>query len=128
MKIGFFDTKEFESKDGKPSPFDETVVKRELIVMLNAIRSRYGRPIVVNSGYRSPEHNAAVGGVPNSQHVLGTAADIRPLNKNMSDLPQLQAICDEMNVHGGVGFYDSFVHVDVRGYRARWDERTKRRK
>ena len=38
MKIGFFDTKEFESKDGKPSPFDDTVVKRELIVMLNAIR------------------------------------------------------------------------------------------
>ena len=62
MKIGFFDTKEFESKDGKPSPFDDTVVKRELIVMLNAIRSRYGKPIVVNSGYRSPEHNAAVGG------------------------------------------------------------------
>ena len=63
MRIGFFDTKEFESKDGKPSPFDDTVVKRELIVMLNAIRSRYGRPIVINSGYRSPAHNAAVGGV-----------------------------------------------------------------
>lgn len=42
MKIVFFDTKEFESKDGKPSPFDDTVVKRKLIVMLNAIRSRYG--------------------------------------------------------------------------------------
>lgn len=125
MRIGFFDTKEFESKDGKPSPFDDTVVKRELIVMLNAIRSRYGRPIVVNSGYRSPEHNAAIGGVSNSQHVLGTAADVRPLNANMSDLPELQAICDEMNPHGGVGFYDTFVHVDVRGERARWDNRTK---
>ena len=66
MKIGFFDTKEFESKDGKQSPFDDTVVKRDLIVKLNAIRSRYGKPIVVTSGYRSPEHNATVGGVKNS--------------------------------------------------------------
>lgn len=125
MRIGFFDTKEFESKDGRPSPFDDTVVKRELIVMLNAIRSRYGRPIVVTSGYRSPEHNKAVGGVANSQHVLGTAADIKPLDENMSDLPELQAICDEMNAHGGVGFYDTFCHVDVRGEKARWDNRSK---
>lgn len=124
MKIGFFDTKEFESKDGKPSPFDDTVVKRELIVMLNAIRSRYGKPIVVNSGYRSPEHNAAVGGVKNSYHTLGLAADIRPLNENRSDLTELQAICDEMNPRGGVGFYDTFVHVDVRGEHARWDNRS----
>ena len=124
MKIGFFDTKEFESKDGKPSPFDDTVVKRELIVMLNAIRSRYDKPIVVNSGYRSPEHNAAVGGVKNSYHTLGLAADIRPLNENRSDLTELQTICDEMNPRGGVGFYDTFVHVDVRGEHARWDNRT----
>lgn len=125
MKIGFFDTKEFASKDGKPSPFDDTVVKRELIVKLNAIRSRYGKPIVINSGYRSPEHNKAVGGVPNSFHTLGVAADIRPLTKNMGDLALLQQICDEMNPTGGVGFYDTFVHVDVRGSHARWDERTK---
>lgn len=124
MRIGFFDTKEFESKDGKSSPFDDTVVKRELIVMLNAIRSRYGKPIVITSGYRSPEHNAAVGGVQNSFHTLGLAADIRPLSENCSDLPELQKICDEMNARGGVGFYDTFVHVDVRGERARWDERS----
>lgn len=124
MKIGYFDTKEFESKDGKASPFDETVVKRELIVLLNAIRSRYGKPVVVTSGYRSPEHNEAVGGVKNSYHTLGLAADIRPLNENRSDVSLLQSICDEMNQHGGVGFYDTFCHVDVRGERARWDNRS----
>ena len=121
MKIGFFDTKEFESKDGKPSPCGETVVAKELIVRLNAIRSRFGKPIIINSGYRSPEHNAKVGGVANSQHVLGTAADIRP--EDLKDLPELQKICDEMNPHGGVGFYDTFCHVDVRGEKARWDNR-----
>ena len=120
MKIGYFDTKEFESKDGQPSPFD-TVVQKELIVRLNAIRSRFGKPIIINSGYRSPEHNKAVGGVSNSQHVLGTAADIRP--EDLKDLPELQKICDEMNPHGGVGYYNTFVHVDVRGEKARWDNR-----
>lgn len=122
MKIGYFDTKEFESKDGQPSPF-ETVVQKELIVRLNAVRSRFGKPIIVNSGYRSPEHNAKVGGVPNSQHVKGTAADIRP--EDLKDLPELQKICDEMNPHGGVGYYDTFCHVDVRGEKARWDNRSK---
>lgn len=121
MKIGFFDTKEFESRDGKPSPFGETVVAKELIVRLNAIRSRFGKAIIINSGYRSPEHNKAVGGVPNSQHVKGTAADIRP--EDLNDLPELQMICDEMNPNGGVGFYNTFVHIDVRGSRARWDNR-----
>lgn len=124
MRIGFFDTKEFESKDGKNSPFGETVVKKELIVRLNAIRSQFGKPIIVNSGYRSPEHNKSVGGVSNSQHVLGNAADIRP--EELKDLPELQKICDELNPHGGVGFYDTFCHVDVRGERARWDNRSKK--
>lgn len=120
MKIGYFDTKEFESKDGKPSPF-ETVVQKELIVRLNAIRSRFGKPIIINSGYRSPEHNKAVGGVANSQHVKGMAADIRPTD--LKDLSELQKICDEMNPNGGVGYYNTFVHVDVRGEKARWDNR-----
>jgi uncharacterized protein YcbK (DUF882 family) len=37
----------------------------------------------------------------------------------------LQAIADRINVFGGVGFYDTFVHVDARGKRARWDYRSK---
>lgn len=122
MKIGYFDTKEFESKDGQPSPYGETVVHRELIVRLNAIRSRFGKPIIVNSGYRSPEHNKAVGGVKNSFHVQGLAADVRP--EDLKDLPELQKIADELNPHGGVGFYNTFVHVDVRGVKSRWDNRT----
>lgn len=122
MQIGYFNTKEFESKDGAPSPYGETVVHRELIVRLNAIRSRFKKPIIVNSGYRSPDHNKAVGGVKNSFHVQGLAADIRP--EDLKDLPELQKIADELNPHGGVGFYKTFVHVDVRGEKSRWDNRT----
>lgn len=122
MQIGYFNTAEFESRDGKPSPYGETVVHRELIVRLNAIRSRFGKPIIVNSGYRSPDHNKAVGGVKNSFHVQGLAADIRP--EDLKDMPELQKIADELNPHGGVGFYNTFVHVDVRGEKSRWNNRT----
>ena len=123
MRIGYFDTKEFESRDGKPSPF-QYIVHIGLIDKLNEIREAFGKPIIINSGYRSPEHNAKVGGVANSQHVKGTAADIRP--EDLKDLPELQKICDEMNPHGGVGFYDTFCHVDVCGEKARWDNRNGR--
>lgn len=43
---------------------------------LDPIRSLWGKPIGVNSGYRSPELNRAVGGKPTSQHLRGEAADI----------------------------------------------------
>ena len=47
-----------------------------LIEQLDKIRERYGKPIYINSGYRSPELNAAVKGVSTSQHQLGCAADL----------------------------------------------------
>lgn len=43
--------------------------------LLEDVRSLLGFPIIVTSGYRSPELNAAVGGVPNSAHITGRAAD-----------------------------------------------------
>ena len=51
-------------------------VKQELIDMLQIIRDRAGIPIRVNSGYRCPKHNAAVGGVKGSYHTQGLAADL----------------------------------------------------
>lgn len=44
--------------------------------LLDPIRLMWGKPIIVNSGYRSPNLNKAVGGVPNSNHLTGEAADI----------------------------------------------------
>lgn len=121
MQIGHFNTAEFESRDGKPSPYGETVVKPELIVRLNAIRTAFGKPIIVTSGYRSPEHNKVVGGVKNSTHVQGIAADIQP--KNLTDLDELYTLVEKFNKDGGIGRYNDFIHVDVRGVAARWDKR-----
>ena len=46
-----------------------------LCVLLEAVRFHFGLPIVVHDAYRLPEHNAAVGGVPESDHLTGRAAD-----------------------------------------------------
>ena len=44
---------------------------------LEVLRDRYGAPIIINSGYRSPQLNKRVGGVATSNHVTGCAVDIR---------------------------------------------------
>ena len=76
-KIGYFDTKEFASKDGKESQWPH-VVDLQLIELCNKIREELGMAIVINSGYRSEEHNKAVGGAKSSYHVQGKAADLSP--------------------------------------------------
>lgn len=60
------------------TPDRDTVRCLELLVdnILDPLRARYGRPIYVTSGYRCRRLNDAVGGVRNSQHTLGQAADI----------------------------------------------------
>ena len=62
----------------KNEPTEEVVRNLTALVdnVLDPLREWYGKPIYVNSGYRCPELNAAVGGVANSQHLSGEAADI----------------------------------------------------
>ena len=52
------------------------MVDRRLIDALEALRQLAGVPIVIHAGYRCPAHNREVGGVPNSEHTGGLAADI----------------------------------------------------
>jgi zinc D-Ala-D-Ala carboxypeptidase len=57
-------------------PSDIMVNLLELATALETIRARLGSPIVISSGYRSPDLNAAIGGSPNSAHMRGWAADL----------------------------------------------------
>lgn len=83
-----------------------------LLEKLDALRERIGAPIYISSGYRCPYHNAVVGGVSNSQHVLGNAADI------ICSAVSVEQLANEAAAVGfdGIGryYYDGFVHVDVR--------------
>jgi hypothetical protein len=72
---------------------------KRLCGWLEVLRSRAGAPIIINSGYRSPQLNKKIGGVPTSNHLTGCAADIRV--KNMEQLIRYAAIlldyADESN-------------------------------
>ncbi|MCR5833182.1 MAG: DUF882 domain-containing protein [Selenomonadaceae bacterium] len=94
-----------------------SLISDRLIELLELLRVKAGKPIHVNCGYRCPSHNAAVGGVSNSQHVLGTAADITIPALSFSEAKRLVEQID----FDGTGFYPPeydggawFIHVDVR--------------
>ena len=93
----------------------------KLVSTLEDIRQRAGgRQLHITSGYRPPAYNRNVGGASNSTHIDGLAADITSDDLSTDDLYD---ICDRViGDRGGVGYYPDlrFVHVDIRGYRARW--------
>lgn len=96
-------------------------VSPELVRRLEEIRQALGgQPLTIHSAYRPPAYNQAVGGVSNSTHIDGLAADISVVGVSTERLHQVadQVIGDG----GGVGYYPAqqFVHIDVRGHRARW--------
>ena len=120
-----FTKREFKSRDGAPMPDDVLTNIKELASNLQVLRDFLGEPIRINSAYRSPEHNKAIGGVKNSQHILGRAADIKVKEIETKDLYLIidSLILDGKMKDGGLGLYDTFVHYDVRGSKARWDYR-----
>lgn len=89
-------------------------------VQLQALRDRLGKPLIVRSAYRSPEHNRAVGGATRSKHLDGAAFDIAMANH---DPAAFEAAAREVGFLG-FGFYprSGFIHVDV-GPARQWGER-----
>ena len=89
---------------------------------LEALREKCGGlPVTVLSGTRCASWNEAVGGVPASQHLLGTAADIAVAGLHPYEVAD-KAEQVSMFRHGGIGTYPDhgFVHVDIRRGPARW--------
>ena len=108
-----------EFRPGKHS-FEYIRLSPSLIQALEDIRARAGLPIHVTSGYRPPDYNREIGGVSNSTHIDGLAADIYCDGLSTDALYQ---ICEDViGYRGGVGYYpkSGFIHVDLRGYEARW--------
>lgn len=121
-----FKVKEFHSpKD----PSDLVKVDEKLLRLLENIRNYTGKPVHINSGYRSPEYNATVKNAsPHSQHCAGKAADIwlgyydKNGNPVIEVSPARVAKIAEcyLGSSGGIGVYKNFTHVDVRTGCARW--------
>jgi hypothetical protein len=88
----------------------------KLIAALQRIRDHYGRPVTINSGFRSVSHNRSVGGAANSQHIHGTAADF-----GVQGVPPSEVFAWLNSTHpGGLGRYNTFTHIDTRPARVRW--------
>ncbi len=92
----------------------------KLLKLLVNLRKTYGEPVIINSGYRCEPYNKQVGGVPTSYHLFGMAADIYIRNIPLMEL----AIQADLVGFKGIGIYNTFLHLDVRPTKARWDNRT----
>jgi uncharacterized protein YcbK (DUF882 family) len=100
-----FTVGEFASKDGA----HVVILHPALLLGLQALRDHVQRPITINSGYRSPSHNASIGGASSSYHTRGMAADITIAG--MTPL-EVASLANDMGF-GGIKAYPSFTHVDV---------------
>lgn len=89
---------------------------QQLVDALEELRAVVG-PITVTSGYRCPNHNAKVGGEPNSQHCLGRAADVKVSRLTPAEVYRQAA---KIPAFGGFGVAERFTHLDVRPVHARW--------
>ena len=94
---------------------------QELVDALEALRSIVAKPITVDDAYRCPVHNAEVGGVPNSEHTRGIAADIKVAGMTPAEMYQA-ALRVPTFASGGIGVaeHQGYIHVDVREQHARW--------
>ncbi len=114
---------------GVPVPAEYRANARRLAEALEVVRAECGgRPVIILSWYRTPEHNEEVRGAPQSQHLVAAAADFRipPL-----DARTVFAVCDRLQRSGAIppgglhAYTDrpaerQFVHLDVRGEIRRW--------
>ncbi len=112
-----FNFSEFHSKDGagfsggrvSSSTVQENV--RRLMYKLEAVRAKAGnRPMTINSGFRSINHNSNVGGASNSQHTYGIAADIVVSGASVSTVMAHA----KTSGFSGILRYNTFTHVDSR--------------
>ena len=110
-----FTVSEFACKDGS----DKIIIDTALVELLQKIRNHFKSPVTITSGYRNAAYNKKVGGADYSQHKYGTAADIHI--SGVSPATIAAYVETIMPNTGGIGIYSSFVHVDVRADRARWN-------
>ncbi len=85
----------------------------EFMQKLQQLRELVKRPLRINSAFRCEKHNAEIGGVPNSRHLVGEAVDISYGPLASKDRRFLISMA--LDMFDGVGIGATFIHVDTRG-------------
>lgn len=102
-----FNLQEFESPGNQ-----EVKISNALVQRLQVMRDKIKHPIIVTSGYRTPEHNKKIKGAPQSKHLQGIAVDISTLNHSIKRLVD-NAI--KVGFSGIITYPDrSCIHLDLR--------------
>lgn len=111
-----FKVREFACGDGS----DAVLVAPRLVMVLETIRAHFDAAVTINSGYRTPQHNAKVNGAAHSQHCYGMAADISVSGQKPETVAAFARSI--MPDWGGVGIYakKGFTHIDVREKKSDW--------
>lgn len=103
-----FKVKEFACRNGSQVVF----IDDYLVTVLDILRHKLGKPIIITSGYRTPEWNTKCNGAKYSYHMRGMAADIRVDGISPKELANK---LNEIVPDGcGIIVYKSWVHFDVR--------------
>lgn len=107
-RIRYFKPSEFDSKD---APGSGVMMDRLFLWKLDAIRHEWNEPLRITSGYRTAQHNATVGGAPNSGHRHGRAADISTKGWTKDKRERFARLCKQFGMTG-LGLGSTFIHVD----------------
>ena len=97
------------------------IVNGDALDRLQALRDRLGKPLIITSAYRSPQHNKRVGGAKNSLHMQGIAFDVRMDNHDPHEFESAARAVG----FTGFGYYpkSGFMHIDTgpaRSWGTRW--------
>ena len=100
------------------------VLNDELVAVLETARRYFGKAIKIDSGYRTVAYNSTLkNSSPKSQHTHGNAADI--VVSGIKPIDVYNYLNKTYPNTYGIGIYNTFVHIDVRPTKSRWDCRTK---
>lgn len=96
-------------------------IDSKLVEYLQKIRDRFGKPVTITSAYRCEKHNKAVGGVSDSYHTKGMAADIIVKDVKPAEVAKYAESIGVL----GIGLYETskdgyFVHIDTRTKKSFW--------
>ena len=105
----YFQYEEFDSPDIQGSG---QLMSKELLSKLDMIREEYGKPIHINSGYRTEAHNEKVGGKPASSHLKGLAVDVACSASR--DRFNFVNLCVKHGITR-IGIAKNFIHIDIDG-------------